>query len=402
MATKQRKRTNIFLRTIICCAILISCVSKVYAQRVTFNKGGINGKHYYEEIPYEFINGRIYLTPHFNGKKYKFLLDTGAPTQIGAELFKEIKAEVINKTDITDAAGNKTSLPIVSIKEFKLQGLVFNGIPALVSESELYKCLEIDGVLGSNVLRNSIVQINPAKHIVIITDDETKLTLDHGRQSELSWGEPQSYPFITVKLSDHQILKVGFDSGTYNFLRLSDKDLVKLGDSKVFEKLLSGYGASSRSLLGLQKPDSLFRLKLFSLNVNGSVFTNVVTETSKSNNSRLGTKLLDYGPITLDFLHHQFYFSTEKHSYDLQEKLWAFKPVIDQNKLVVGVVWESLKGKVNVGEEILEIDGKSCANMNLCNWVNGGSEGVMTGNTTTVKIKDKDGNVKEIQLSRVP
>ena len=386
--------------------VIISCISILllntycFAQRVTFNKGGISVKNYFEEIPYEFTNGRIYLTPEVNGIKRRFLLDTGAPTPITAELFKELNPEVVNRTEITDAAGNKTSLTIVSLKEFKLQALVFNNIPALVANSDLYKCLHIDGVIGSNILRNSIVQIIPANHLVIITDNELKLKLNQKNQIALITGEPQSYPFFMVQLSGKKTLKVGFDTGTYSFLRFSDKDASKLGRSSVFKKLSSGYGASHRSLLGLQAPDSLFRLKMLVFAINGYVFDNVITETGKSNNSRIGTKLLDHGTVTLDFIHHLFYFNPVSPGNDLREAFWPIKPVIDQDKLVVGVVWETLKDQLNVGDQILAIDGKTCEMIDLCKWVNGTSEEVMKGTTATLKIRDNQGKVKEIKVSR--
>jgi hypothetical protein len=398
--------TKFGVKLLSCMKIIVSCISALlittfcFAQRVTFNKGGINTKNYYQEIPYEFTNGKIYLTPEVNGVKHRFLFDTGAPTQITTELFKELKPEVINTTDITDAAGNKTSLDIVSLKEFKLQALVFNDIPALVASSDLYKCLHIDGVIGSNILRNSIVQIIPGNHVIIITDDELKLKPTPKNQTPLITGEPQSYPFFMVQLSGKKVLKVGFDTGTYNFFRLSDKDAVKLEGSNVFEKLSSGYGASHRSLLGLQAPDSLFRLKMLPFTINSCVFDNVITETGKSNNSRIGIKLLDYGTVTLDFINHRFYFDPFRLGNDLRETLWPIKPVIDQNKLVVGVVWEKLKGQLNAGDQILAIDGTSCEMIDLCKWVNGTSEEVMKGTTATLKVRDNQGRVKEIKVSK--
>lgn len=287
---------------------------------------------------------------------------------------------------------------IVSLKEFKLQQLTFNEIPALVADSELYKCLQIDGVVGSNLLRNSIVQIIPDRHVIIITDDEQKVKLNRVNQSVLITGEPQSYPFFEVQLSDKKTLKVGFDTGTYNFLRFSDKDAVKLAKSNVFEMLSSGYGTSHRSLLGLQAPDSLSRLKMLPLSINGCTFDNVIAETGKSNNSRIGTKLLDYGTVTLDFIHHLFYFDPIKPTNDLREGLWPIKPVIDQNKLVIGVVWQTLKGQLSAGDQILEINGKSCEMIDLCSWVNGMAEEVMNGTTASLKVRDSQGKVKVIQI----
>src|ERR1700709_819336 len=87
----------------ICYIFLLLSTGVCTAQRVTFNKGGTDSKNYYEEIPYEFINGVMFVTPEINGIKRKFLFDTGAPVQITDELFNELKPEIINHTEITDA-----------------------------------------------------------------------------------------------------------------------------------------------------------------------------------------------------------------------------------------------------------------------------------------------------------
>jgi hypothetical protein len=84
----------------------------------------------------------------------------------------------------------------------------------LVAGSDLYKCLHIDGVIGSNILRNSIVQIIPGNHVVIITYDKLKLKLNPKNQTVLIAGEPQSYPFFKAQLSGKKTLKIGFDTGT--------------------------------------------------------------------------------------------------------------------------------------------------------------------------------------------
>jgi hypothetical protein len=213
-------------------------------------------------------------------------------------------------------------------------------------------------------------------------------------------GEPQSYPFFIIQLSNENTLKVGFDTGADNLLRLTEKDAKQLQKSQVYTKLTAGYGASHRSLLGLQAPDSLYRLKMLPINLAGCTFNNVITETSKSNNSRIGAKLLDYGSVTMDFIHHVFYFNPLKESYDMNEMLWPLKPVIDQDRLVVGVVWGTLKDKIKSGDTILAIGGESCESVGLCDWLNGKSETLMRNTHATLKIKDEQGNIKEIRIDK--
>jgi len=365
---------------------------------MTFNKGGTNAKNYYEEISYQFINGYLFVTPEINGLKRKFLFDTGAPTQITPKLFNELKSAVINRTKITDISGNKDYLDIVDLKEIKLNNLAFMGVPALVSNSDIYTCMHIDGVIGSNLLRNSIVRIEPTKQVIILTDDATKLPLDKKKATSLVTGEPQSYPYLMMEVTGKQPQMIGFDSGSPYFLVMAETHAKRFIKDNTFETLSTGFGSSSRGLLGLQKEDSLYRLRLPSISIAKAVFTNVITETNKSNKTRVGAKLLNYGVVTMDFIHHLFYFEPINENNDLSEKLWPLKPVAVNNKLLVGVVWGEFKNEANPGDQIIAIDDEPCETMDLCEWLDGKSAVMMNKPTVVFSIKDAKGNIKKINL----
>ncbi len=278
------------------------------AQHGTMNKGGTESKNYHEEIPYKFVNGVMFLTPEIGGIKRKFVFDLGAPMQITPELFEELKPELINHTEISDVNEKKTILNIVSLAKIKLNNIAFTGIPSLVSNSSLYKCWHIDGIIGSNLFRKSIVQIIPERHLIILTDDETKISVDKKMQIPLISGEPQNFPYFKMKVINKKSLLVGFDTGSSGFLMVTETDARRFKNDEALEKISNGYGINHRGLLGLQNPDSLYRLKIPTLRIGGVTFTNVVTETTKSRTTRIGTKIFDYGTVTIDFIHHFFYF----------------------------------------------------------------------------------------------
>ncbi|MHA4809069.1 retropepsin-like aspartic protease [Flavitalea flava] len=386
------------MRYIFCLLWIFLSATLCGAQRITFNKGNTVSKNYYAEIPYEFMNGYLYVTAEINGVKRRFLFDTGAPVQITSELFKELQPDVVNTIEVNDVSGNKEHLDMVTLKEIKLQGLSFTGIPALVANSEIYACMHIEGIIGSNLLRNSIVRIEPGRHVIILTDDETKLPLNKKNAVPLVIGEPQSYPYFMMGITPKKSQLIGFDSGSPYFLVMAESHAKPFVKDNTFEKVSSGYGTSSRGLLGLQKKDSLYRLKLPSITIAGSVFTNLITETNKSNKTRLGTKILDHGIVTIDFINHFFYFEPTTENNDLGEKLWPLKPIVSDNKLIIGVVWEKLKGQVNAEDQILAMDDVTSENMDLCEWLNTRLEQMMNKQTTILTIKDKNGSIRKVEI----
>lgn len=380
--------------------IIIASIRSLHAQKVTFNKGGASSENYYAELPYEFHAGYLFVMIEIDGAKRKFLLDTGAPMQITKKLFDELKPDIINHTEITDAAGNKDHLNIVSLKEIKLNGVSFTNIPALVSDSELYACFSIDGVIGSNMFRNSILRIESARGLLIVTDDRSKIAAITTPGSRLSAGEPQSYPYFKIELAGKKTQLVGFDSGSPYFMVMAEAHAKKNIREHSAEKISSGFGISSRSLLGLQKKDSLSRIRLESLTVSGASFKNVSAETNKSDKTRLGNKLLAYGTVTIDYIHKVFYFEPFEEGNDLTEKHWPLKPIVAGQKLIVGVGWPELRGLASSGDQILAIDQESYEAVDLCGWLKGKLAVFNAKKTAVLTIRSPNGDISKVTISK--
>ena len=100
-----------------------------FGQEFSFNQGGATHKDYYDVIPYETNNDKIFINVEINGKKRKFLFDTGSTTLISESLFREINPALMNKQIVVDMFKNKDTLKIVSLNDLKLGSIIFNDIP---------------------------------------------------------------------------------------------------------------------------------------------------------------------------------------------------------------------------------------------------------------------------------
>jgi len=334
------------------------------------------------------------------GKKHKFLFDTGAPVAISKELAAELNAGVIHRDKVVDATGARDSVSVVMLDSIKLGGLSFGQIPAITLFPDFYKCWGIDGVIGSNLMRNSIVCINSAKHIIIFTDQADKLALKPENSVPLvSNKSQQSDPIIKIKLKNKVILDLGFDTGDNSFLRMSEYLMNSITKAGVYETLAKGYGANTISGLGLQKNAEKYLIKIPVLSIGSAQFTNLITETNKGGIPAIGSKLLDYGIVTLDFIHGRFYFDATNAVNDLNEKQWPFQPTVMANKLIIGVVWDNSPNVVKPGEQIIAINDVDYSTINLCDILN--NKAILAGkDEATITIKNEDGKVRKIQISK--
>jgi len=158
------------------------------AQDSPFNQGAIRQVNYFESIPFEFIEQKIIIPVSIAGVTYRFMVDTGAPNFISQKIFNKIKPEVVDEILMSDANNIEIKTPLAEIEELKIGSLIFNNSPVLIDENDeniFFKCWKLDGIIGSNLLRNSIVQINLEEKLLYLTDRIDRLDLNHLRPSKM-------------------------------------------------------------------------------------------------------------------------------------------------------------------------------------------------------------------------
>ncbi|KIO75417.1 hypothetical protein TH53_20810 [Pedobacter lusitanus] len=382
------------------CLLLIIC-SGVRSQDFTYNQGGTSAKNYYQEIPYQTINGKIFIEVELHNKKYKFLFDTGAPVAISPRLVTELKAKFLNEDSLSDVNGVMDTMGVVQVPQIKIGNIQFKHIPAITFFPDFYKCWNIDGVIGSNILRNSIVSINEAKHIITLTDQLAKLKLSNNSGSELVTNTSyQSNPIISIVLKNDMILNLGFDTGDNEFLRISEEMINQLPDSGAYQILAKGYGANTIGGLGLQQSAEKYLLRFPEMKIGNSLFNNVIVETNKSGTSAIGSKILKYGVITLDFIHSKFYFNSTRKQNEIKEKQWPFVPTVINDRLAIGVVWDKYKNEVKPGQQIVAIDDIDYSKVTLCDMLN--RPHILAGKeSASITVKDDQGSLQKIQINKV-
>lgn len=374
-------------------------------QNMSFTKGLVIDKNYYSEIEFDYVSDKIIVPVNIQNKEYKFLLDTGAPNVISAELFKKIETKAIGNLNVSDASNNKNNLAMVSIPLINFGGLNFKNSAALVDKTLnnlVFDCFDIDGIIGSNMLHKSILQIDLKKKLIIITDKKKRLNLDKSKATKLSLLKSQKSPYIWININGNKNARehLLIDTGMKGFYDLSKKNFGVLQKSNVFNIHSTGDGSSGISLFGASKKNKQYRIVVPKLKLNNTEFKNIVAETTNDDNSRIGTKILNYGILTIDFKNKRLYFDSEKDVIEINKKHLGFNLSIKNEKLVVGIVWdEVLKNDIEFGDEIIELNGLNIENIPVCKFLN--SESIFNNNTSyNITFKKEDGTIKKLSVKK--
>lgn len=385
--------------------LVLFAIQFSFGQNINFSKGKTTKQQYYSEISFESIKGKIIIPVIIEGETYRFLLDTGAPNLITSNLKNIIVHKEGNSLNVKDANSNRNSMEVVNIPSLTLGNIKFNNQTALVFPSDknlIFDCFQVDGFIGSNLLRNSVIKFQLKEKKVIITNDIKKINPNKQYKSELKITGAQSSPYIDIKIKGNKNATENllFDTGMDGFYDLSINHYKFFEEQNALTSHSKGSGSIGMSLFGNAKANEQYRLKIPEIHFKNTVFKNVVTETSDDNNSKIGIKLLEHGNVTIDFKHKDFYFEPFENEIDLDEKLLGFSPTIIDNKVVVGMVWdETLEDKLQFGDEILSVNDIDLSQMEICDLLTNKSpfEDI---DSFEVKIKNSEGEIKTLNINK--
>ena len=397
------------MKLIISCLILFFSITISIAQKpLDLNQGQPQQKDFIMTMPYKDVNGKIVIQVSLNNSPYKFIVDTGAPTAISEEIFNAIKTQPLGTIPMSDQSGAIDSIRVVSVERITINEITFEKTPAIVAKEPqiLFQCYGVQGIIGSNLLRNTTIQFNAKEKQLILTDSPKKLKLKKKYASDMVLTPSQSNPFLKIYLRNTKTYvneQVLFDTGDNDLYTLSNAVYTNVPEDMIlFNKLYHGEGSFTMGFHGTAEKQTHLVIGVPQIEVNGSPFKNIVTKTTYSETSRVGSDILNYGIVTLDYPNKIFYFEpNSKEGVDVSKKIWPLDPILKDQKMVVGIIWDpSLVDKINIGDEILKFDTLDFQNMELCQIVLGNNK--LDKEKAILILRDtKTGEEKTVEINKI-
>lgn len=326
-------------------------------------------KKFLEEISFEQNSGLMFIKVQIppSKKVYKFLLDTGAPTTIAETVFQEIQAEIQDTILINSANNFQDSVKVVNLTNVKIGELNFQHIKTLVTNFERgtwLKCLDFDGVIGANLMSLAVWQFDWENRKIGITDKIKKLKKFNKKQYTgiKLWGWQKS-PLIRIGIKQNEILEtILFDTGFNGFFQWSKNTFQLAKDSAIIttKDILEGEGRRTEDFMGKDSIQKRYTVKLPDLRLAQEEFREVIADVSSGKASLLGSNLLRYFVVTLDFKKQRFYIFKEKEIKQAGNfKNFGFHTHINsKNEIYVSYLYQNslAKEKLSLGDKLLQIE----------------------------------------------
>ncbi|MTI21813.1 hypothetical protein E1176_12345 [Fulvivirga sp. RKSG066] len=300
-----------------------------------------------ETIPVDMNVDLMFATVTIKGNNYRFLVDTGAPFSISAEVAKEIDFQPTGSSVTSSSGLRKGRLNHGKINEVNIGPISFKNVTSYVidfKQSIILDCLGFDGIIGSNLMNSCVWQLDPVNEQIVITDDISRLESPLGQSISMKKVGGQQSPYIPVQINKGDVGYALFDTGSSHFITVTYKSYLsakKKGKASAIE-VLTGRGLGSSGIFG-SDDTTQFEIKLNKVKIGKELMHNVVTDMSHTDKTKVGMKFVKGRIVTLDFPNSKFYISPTE-TANIPKNIKSFGLDIRPNKnneMIIGSVFEN-------------------------------------------------------------
>ncbi len=281
-------KTILLLTTIL---FLSSCsVKKKFIKLL--DSGSIPQKTFKAEIPFEYKFGLVLIKVELNKEVYDFVLDSGAPNVISKELAKTLGRKELITINAPDAQGNAQAMGITKIEGMTIGGIKFEETCAAIgdfNQSVELGCLDIDGLIGANLMSLAVWKIDYRNQIITISDSKENIAVDASAKRIPFFTDDVNTPYCNIKINDQEEKNVMIDLGASGGFSLSSRTYDQIQESVPNNKKVMQFGYTGFGFFGYGKMDSSYYLQVNELSFGEIKLNKQVLKFSKNSTPRMGT-----------------------------------------------------------------------------------------------------------------
>lgn len=333
-------------------------------------KGSVRQTAFKAEVPFEMRYGLIVLKVTIHGRDYDFILDSGAPNVITKELAKELGLSTLGSRKAGDSQGKTSSVDFAEIDSVSIGGIQFlnmgTAVPDLNATPEI-ACFKADGLIGANLMRLAVWQIDYERQIITITNNRTGLDIPadarHIKFKTALTGTPLADLQMNGQTDRQVIIDLGYN-GDFSSSEATFRQLKKNGLSAA----IYSYGYGSSGLYGRGQQDTTWYVVVPSLAMGDLTLSNQVVSFNKKQAKTVGTNFFKNYRLILDWSQNEMIMIPVKTYNTINERLYNFSLVFNGNKVLIGGIYGTIADGPKLGDEVLEFGGQDCRNCTPETW----------------------------------
>ncbi|MFW6017045.1 MAG: aspartyl protease family protein [bacterium] len=349
------------------------------------------------QINFDYIYNIIIIKCSINNEEYRFVLDTGAEsTIIDGKLAKSLELKEKANIDIIDRTNTRKNKKIVIINSLKIASMKFKNKAVVTTDISRIRDFgfNVDGIIGSDILRFFIVTLNYEKKVINFSIDKN-LEIYKGRACKIPL-KSRSELFYTPKI-DYFVkgnrIEAIIDTGSNGYISFPREIINNNIEYFSRRELIESRGSNSFSVLD-RNYEQDYILQLHDFRIGNLQFEKQVVKTGSY--GLIGNKFLENFKVIINYLNGELVL-IKKHE-NIQRDPYYFGFSIkgnEEDEVIVSGYWEGSpaeKAGIQIGDKIIKVNGRTSESYNLvdiCEIVN--SEEVKE---LELLIENKDGKSK--------
>ena len=344
---------------------LIAFLCSCSPAKQIFQGGRLSETNFITKIPFNFDYDIPIITVEIEGKSYRFLFDTGAPTVLSPEIAALLKLKVHTDGTASDSQGNSSARQFVVIPNMKIGNLNFENTGALVIDLKAsfdFRCVNLDGLIGSNQMAKAIWEIDYQQKI--ITASNQLSNFDTNVASEVIAFVPkkdQLTPLVPIKIGGKTAYAT-FDSGSSGGFNLA---VDHFNDEIADFKKVDAVGSSATGVYGSNKATLSSYVKVPTFNIGPVVLENQILEFQTNSSNTVGNSFIKNYKVVLNWAENKIYMLQQ--TPFKKTKLTQFGAIIKfaSSKPTIAKIYKNSDAEklgLLVNDEVIAINGKDTAN----------------------------------------
>ena len=354
--------------------------------------GEVEQEEFNVNIPFEYRLGMIILKVNISGEEYDFLLDTGAPNVISKELAQKYGLSNIFERKFGDSQGQTSDLGMIKLDEISIGGIDFLNTGAAIADLKQSKeigCLKIDGLIGSNLMREAVWKFDYENQIITISNSVASLNIPESSEKIPFFTYITGTPIIDITLNDVKEKNVIVDLGSNGDISLSKNTFNKLVDTDPTISRTVSFSSSSSGLYGVGATDSIQHALISNISFGDVALKNTVVEFTNESASTIGTNYFKNYDLIINWFDKEIIL-TKKKEYDNSSLTSYGLSCNNKNEsLIVGGIYNNSsadKAGLKIDDIILKIDSEKYGVLTTDHWCHIVENGLFNEEKSTITV----------------
>lgn len=330
--------------------------------------GNISEKEFVKEVQFEEVLGLMVLPVEIEGETYRFLFDTGATSVISSDLFHKLNLKKKSSINANDSQGNSSELILTQIPVIGIGNIQYKNIGAAVMEFEgIVSCLEIDGIIGNNLMRLVHWKIDNDNRRIIFSDDLQNLITEEYKAINFKTPFLTAEPKVDLSLGAKKTISLLLDTGFNSEISLGENFPP---ESMKNDKLISVGEVASGVLGANQKISETVTDIRTDLYIQDFIISPSVVFYNSTQKYLLGNQLLKKYNYILDWQNNKIYLQRNNSKETAEVRGFGFGYDFIDNKVEITQIILETPGDHNlkIGDQIINFNNEDWSQMDFDRW----------------------------------